>query len=42
MLEGLPIGAETKSTDPDALSKLQTDIAGLASLYEKLSKLIPK
>jgi hypothetical protein len=39
MLEGLPIGAETKSTDQDALSKVQTDISGLASLYQKLANL---
>jgi hypothetical protein len=39
MLEGLPIGAETKSTDQDTLSKVQTDIAGLASLYQKLANL---
>jgi hypothetical protein len=42
MLEGLPIGAETKSVDQDAVSKAMSDISGLASLYEKLSKLIPK
>ena len=39
MLEGLPIGAETKSTNQDTLSKLQTDIGGLASLYQKLANL---
>jgi hypothetical protein len=39
MLTDLPIGAETKSTNQDTLSKLQTDIAGLASLYSKLSNL---
>jgi hypothetical protein len=41
MLEGLPIGASTTSVNQDALSKMQTDIGGLASLYDKLSKLIP-
>lgn len=41
MLEGLPIGASTTSVNQDAMSKMQTDIGGLASLYEKLSKLIP-
>jgi hypothetical protein len=45
MLTDLPIGAETKSTDPDTLAKIQSDIAGLASLYDKMSKLglsVPK
>ena len=42
MLEGLPIGASTTSVDQDAVSKAMSDISGLASLYEKLSKLIPK
>lgn len=39
MLEGLPIGAETKSVDQDAISKIQSDISGLAALYDKLAKL---
>jgi hypothetical protein len=39
MLTDLPIGAETKSTNQDTLSKLQTDISGLASLYSKLANL---
>ena len=39
MLTDLPIGASTTSTNQDTLSKLQTDIAGLASLYSKLSNL---
>ena len=39
MVEGLPIGTTTTSVDQDAISKIQTDIAGLASLYDKLSKL---
>ena len=42
MLEGLPIGASTTAVNQDALSKVQSDIGGLASLYDKLSKLIPK
>ena len=42
MLEGLPIGASTTSVNQDTMSKLQSDISGLASLYDKLSKLIPK
>jgi hypothetical protein len=39
MLEGLPIGASTTSTNQDTLSKVQSDISGLASLYSKLSNL---
>lgn len=39
MLEGLPIGASTTSVNQDTISKIQSDIAGLASLYDKLSKL---
>ena len=39
MLEGLPIGTTTSSVDQDALSKIQSDIAGLSALYDKLSKL---
>jgi hypothetical protein len=39
MLEGLPIGASTTSVNQDAMSKLQTDVAGIASLVDKLSKL---
>ena len=39
LLQGLPIGAQTTSTDPDALSKLQSDIAGLTALYKNLSAL---
>lgn len=42
MLEGLPIGASTTSVNQDEISKAMSDISGLASLYEKLSKLIPK
>lgn len=39
MLTDLPIGASTTSTNQDTLSKLQTDISGLASLYQKLANL---
>jgi len=39
MLTDLPIGASTTSTNQDTLSKLQTDIGGLASLYQKLANL---
>ena len=39
MLTDLPIGASTTSVNQDTLSKLQTDISGLASLYQKLANL---
>jgi hypothetical protein len=39
LVEGLPIGASTTATNQDTISKLQTDIAGLASLYKTLSNL---
>ena len=39
MLTDLPIGASTTSVNQDTLSKLQTDIGGLASLYSKLANL---
>jgi hypothetical protein len=39
MLTDLPIGASTTSTNQDTLSKLQSDISGLASLYSKLANL---
>ena len=39
MLEGLPIGASTTAVNQDTLSKLQSDIGGLASLYSKLANL---
>jgi hypothetical protein len=39
LLSGLPIGANTTSTNQDALSKMQSDIAGLTSLYETLKNL---
>ena len=39
LVEGLPIGASTTATNQDALSKMQSDVAGLASLYSKLSNL---
>ncbi len=34
-----PDARNRKSTDQDALSKVQTDISGLASLYQKLANL---
>ena len=39
LVEGLPTGASTTATNQDTISKLQTDIAGLASLYKTLSNL---
>jgi hypothetical protein len=39
LVEGLPTGATTTSTNQDALSKLQTDVSGLASLYKTLANL---
>ena len=39
LVEGLPIGASTTATNQDSLSKIQSDVAGLASLYDKLSNL---
>jgi len=45
MLTDLPIGASTTSVNQDTLSKIQSDIAGLSALYDKMSKLglsVPK
>jgi hypothetical protein len=39
LLQGLPIGANTTSTDQSGLSALQSQISGLASLYKTLEKL---
>jgi hypothetical protein len=39
LLSGLPIGSNTTSVDQDALSKLQSDVGGLASLYKTLAGL---
>jgi hypothetical protein len=39
LLSGLPIGANTTSVNQDDLSKLQSDVSGLASLYETLANL---
>lgn len=39
LVEGLPIGASTTAVNQDTISKLQTDIAGLASLYKTLANL---
>lgn len=39
LLQGLPIGAQTSSTDTSGMAGLQSNIAGLASLYKTLSAL---
>jgi hypothetical protein len=39
LLSGLPTGANTTSVDQDAISKMKSDISGLASLYKTLSGL---
>jgi hypothetical protein len=39
LVEGLPIGASTTAVNQDAVSKMQSDIAGLASLYKTLANL---
>jgi hypothetical protein len=39
LLQGLPIGANTTAVNQDAISKLSSDVSGLASLYQKLANL---
>lgn len=39
LLQGLPIGSQTTSTNQDDISKLKGDIAGLSSLYKTLAAL---
>lgn len=39
LLQGLPIGAQTSSTDQTGISAINSNIAGLASLYKTLSGL---
>jgi hypothetical protein len=39
LVEGLPIGSSTVSTNPDDISKIKSDIAGLAAMYQTLSNL---
>ena len=39
LLQGLPIGASTSSTDQTGIAGLQSDIAGLAALYKRLEAL---
>jgi hypothetical protein len=36
LLSGLPIGANTTSTDQTGLAKIQSDIAGLGGLYKTI------
>jgi len=39
LVEGLPTGASTTSVNQDVLSKVQSDVSGLASLYKTLANL---
>lgn len=39
LLQGIPVASQTTSSDPGALANLQSQIAGLSSLYQTLSKL---
>jgi hypothetical protein len=39
LVEGLPTGASTTAVNQDAISKMQSDVAGLASLYKTLANL---
>ena len=39
LLQGLPIGANTTAQDLSGISKLQSDIGGLATLYKRLEAL---
>lgn len=39
LLQGLPIGAQTSTTDQTGLSAIQSNISGLASLYKTLANL---
>jgi hypothetical protein len=39
LVEGLPTGASTTAGNQDAVSKMQSDVAGLASLYKTLANL---
>jgi hypothetical protein len=41
MLTDMPIGMTTSSTNQDAMSKMSSDISGLAALYDKLKTLLP-
>ena len=39
LVEGLPTGASTTAVNQDAISKMQSDVSGLASLYKTLANL---
>jgi len=39
LLSGLPIGANTTAINQDAVSQIQSDISGLASLYQTMANL---
>ncbi len=39
LLQGLPIGANTTSSDQTGLSKIQSEISGLSALYKSLERL---
>ena len=39
LLQGLPIGSNTTAVNQDAISKLSTDVSGLAALYQTLANL---
>jgi hypothetical protein len=39
LLQGLPIGSNTTAVNQDAVSKLQSDVSGLAALYKTLANL---
>ena len=39
LLSGLPIGSSTASVNPDSLARAQSNVSGLASLYQTLSGL---
>jgi hypothetical protein len=39
LVEGLPTGASTTAVNQDAVSKMQSDVSGLASLYKTLANL---
>ena len=39
LIEGIPVGSTTTGVNQDAVSKMQSDVAGLASLYDKLANL---
>lgn len=42
LLSGLPIGSNTTAVNPDAMSKMQTDIAGLGATYQTINDALAK